>query len=310
MNSSSEEILELIDGLNHLHEGDRVVDLIVANGRKAIPHLRSFLMEGKPSHIYQPRQRAVNALANLGAKEVLIEYLCAPKYIEDPVTQFGEEAVENTAARMLTVWQTDDVFDVLLRIGNSRKLPGVIDALSLFRRMEAIPLFIDALMDDFSRNAAENALKLLGNQAKPALIKALDKKCRSDEKESPSSILQRRSIMRILTQLTLTAKDWSMIKKMFHDDDPEISTLASRLALEIANFEQKKTIMNKLIAKISFSNWSIDKEIEDCLVEYYDVAKKEIEEQISMRKTMLTKERKSDRVLQILLNVQKRVGKG
>jgi hypothetical protein len=47
-------------------------------------------------------------------------------------------------------------------------------------------------------------------------------------------------------------------------------------------------------------------EIEDCLVEYYDVAKKEIEEQFLKCKARPVKEQAYDRVLQILLHVQRR----
>jgi HEAT repeat protein len=308
MDEVSEKIGELINSLNSLHEMDRIADLIVANGRKAIPYLRNFLLEGKPSHIYQPRQRAVYALADLGAKEVLIEYLCAPKYIEDPATRFGEEAVENTAARLLAVWQTDDVFEVLLRIAQTRALPGVIEALTSFRRSECISLFIAALMDDFTRNAAENALKAMGKQAKPALMKILKTHDPSAKTETPSNQLRRRSIMRILVNLPATGKDWPTIKKMFDDNDPEISTLAARIALRIVGFEQKKTIVKRLIEKIPWVNWRIEEEIEDCLVEYYDASKKEIEEQISERKTLPPKEQAADRVLQLLLHVQRRAG--
>ena len=171
-------------------------------------------------------------------------------------------------------------------------------------------MFIAALMDDFSRNAAENALKVMGKQAKPALMKALDNQCHSDKIESPSILLQRRSIMRVLANLPLTVKDWCIIKKMFHDNDPEISTLAARLALGIVNLKQKKTILRKLIEKIPFANWSVDKEIEDCLVKYYDIARKAIEEEILKRKMLPIKEQIYDSVLQILLNVQRRDGVG
>lgn len=308
MNSSSEEILKFIEGLNHLHEGDRFVDLLVAHGQTAIPFLRNFLMEGKPSHIYQPRQRAVNALAGLGAKDVLIEYLCLSKNIENPVTRFGEEAVENTAARLLAVWQTDDVFDVLSRIARTRLLPGVIEALSLFRKPESIPVFITALTDDFSRNAAENALKLLGAEAKPALMKVLKTHHDRNKAQNPSRLLQRRSIMRILSHLPVSGRDWPVIQKMLHHDDPEIATLAASLALKMVHREHKQTIIKKLIEKIPFADWNMDIEIEDCLFKHYDVARKEIEEQISTRKMRSLKEQSSDRVLQILLNVQKRIG--
>ncbi|MBM4271250.1 MAG: hypothetical protein FJ139_03705 [Deltaproteobacteria bacterium] len=237
MNNASAEIKKLIDYLDSLREGDRAVDLLVAYGEGAIPYLRKYLMEGNPGHIYQPRQRAVNALARLGAKEVLIEYLCVPKEIPDPVFRFGEEAVENTAARALAKWQTDDVFAVLLQIAYTRTLPGVIEALASFRRQEPIPLFIAALVDDVSRPAAENALTALGVMAKPALIDTVCAPNPSEEDDNPSIRLCRRSIMRILADLPVTVEEWPGLVELLDDNDPEIAILAARIAMKMAHHE-------------------------------------------------------------------------
>lgn len=308
MDNSSEKIRKLIECLNSLPDGDQAVDLLVGCGREAIEPLRRYLMEGKPSHIYQPRQRAVNALSGLGAKEVLIEYLYAPKDISDPVNRFGEEAVVNTAARLLAVWQSDDVFEVLSRIPYTQTLPGVIEALASFRRPETIPLFIEALKDDFSRAAAEKALKTLGAPVKPALMRILLAPGKADDTESPSNLLQRRSAINILSHLSLTNRDWPTIKILFSDPDPEISTTAARIALQIAGHEQKKNILKRLVGKIPFVNWDINAEIENCLVDNYDLAKKEIWDQILKLRTHEGKKQTPDRVLQILLNVQRRAG--
>lgn len=307
MNTSSEQIQDLIDRLNSLHDGDHAVDLLIMCGREAVEPLRRYLLEGKPSHLYQPRQRAINALAGLGAKDVLIEYLYAPKVIADPLTRFGEEAVVNTAARLLAVWQTDDVFEALLRIACTQTLPGVIDALASFRRPETIPLFIEALKDDFSRTAAENALKMIGAAAKAPLMKVLRSYCRADM-ESPSHLLQRRSAINILSNLALTAGDWPDVKILFSDPDPEISTTAARIALQIAGHEQKKNILKKIIRKIPFVNWDVTAEIENCLVGNYDLAKEEIGNQILKIRTQVEKAPPQNSVLKILLNVQRRVG--
>jgi hypothetical protein len=307
MNKLSAEIIRLIDCLNSLHDGDRAVDLLVTCGTEAIAPLRSYLMEGKPSHIYQPRQRAVKTLARLGAKEVLIEYLCTPKNITDPVTRFGEEAVENTAARLLALWQTDDVFEVLLRTAYKRTLPGVIEALGTFRRPEPVPLFIVALMDDFSRTAAENALKEMGALAKPALMEAAFKPASSENHESHSHLLRRRSVMRILVNLAASKEDWPTIKKLLHDDDHEISILAVRIALEIAGLEDRNTIARRLIRKIPYVNWGLHAEIENCLIKHYGIAKREIAYQIKQRMQQPEQERASDHVLQMLRNIRSQV---
>lgn len=157
-----EEARRLVAHLDSLHDGDRTVVQIISFGRAAIGPLKSYLFEGKPSGTYQPRQRAIEALAALGANDVLMEYLMWEKQIPDPVARFGEEAVESTAARELAAWRTDDVFELLLAIARGRKLPGVIDALGEFGRTEAIPCLDQALEDDVSRPLAEKAFRKLG----------------------------------------------------------------------------------------------------------------------------------------------------
>jgi len=307
MNKSSIKILNLIDRLGSLHEGEHAVDLLIASGEEAIPPLRKYLMEGKPSHIYQPRQRAVNALAQLGAKEVLIEYLCTPKEIPDPAFEFGEEAVENTAARALATWQTEDVFEVLLRIAYTRTLPGVIETLSSFQRPETVPLFIAALMDDVSRTAAENALKSMGEIAKPALMEAAATFSSSENDENPSNLLLRRSSVHLLVDMTMTAEEWSKIKYLLYDNDPEISVSAARIALKIGDFEDKRTAIGILVEKIPHTSWYVQMEIENTLVKHYAVAGRNIKDWIEQRRMQPERAQTFDPVLQMLLRVQKRV---
>ena len=86
---SDEEIQELVESLNSLHEGELGVAMLVACGKRAIPLLRRFLLHGKPSGIFVPRQRAVRALAELGAKDVLLEYLVFERHIADPMAAHG-----------------------------------------------------------------------------------------------------------------------------------------------------------------------------------------------------------------------------
>jgi len=76
----------------------------------------------------------VEALAQLGAKEVLLEYLSQKREIPDAVARFGEEAVENTAARALSKWRTDNVYLFLKDYAQKRMLSGVIEALGKFER--------------------------------------------------------------------------------------------------------------------------------------------------------------------------------
>jgi hypothetical protein len=150
------EMNRLVQGLEDLHRGNRVVKQLVACGEGAVAPLRDYLINGRPSHIFQPRQWAVHALARLGAWPALLEYLALQKSIPDAVTRFGEEAVENTAARALAAWQTEEVFPALLWLAGKRLLPGVIEALGKFRRPETVSLFITAFGDNLLLSGKKN----------------------------------------------------------------------------------------------------------------------------------------------------------
>lgn len=306
MNTRTADILKLIDCLNSLHDGDDAIDLLVACGEDAIPHLRKYLMEGQPSHIYQPRQKAVNALARLGAKDVLIEYLCSPKEIPDPAFRFGEEAVENTAARAIAIWRTDDVFEVLLQIAYTRTLPGVIEALGSFRRPEPLPLFIAALMDDVSRPAAESALKVMGETAKPALMAAALMSAPLENYESPSILLCRRSALRILAAMAVTVEDWSKLKVLLKDDDAEITVLTALIAMNLLDFKDKIRAVRVMIGKIPSVNWYVQTEVENCLVVNYAIVKEEIAAMIARLQTLPAKAHPSECTLRILMNIKRR----
>ncbi|NPV04645.1 MAG: hypothetical protein HPY67_07925 [Syntrophaceae bacterium] len=194
-------IEQLVRELEDLHRGGRAVDELAACGESAVGPLRDYLLNGPPSHIFQPRQWAVQALARLGAWPVLLEYLEMPRSIPDPVTRFGEEAVENTAARALAARQTEEVYRVLLRLAGRRFLPGVIEALGSFRRPETAPLFVAALGDDLCRAPAEQALRQLGPAAIPALRRASRRVRGSRTAETPTDTLRRTCALRLLAEL-------------------------------------------------------------------------------------------------------------
>ena len=128
-----------LDRLKSLHDGDLGVLDVVACGRRAIPLLRSLLLEGASSGVYHPRCRAVEALAALGAYDVLIEFLSAPREVADPVNRTGEEAVISAAARALADNREERVLPLLLELAKRQPLEGVIDALGSFRCAQAIP---------------------------------------------------------------------------------------------------------------------------------------------------------------------------
>jgi len=56
-----------------------------------------------------PRPQVVWALAELGARDVLLEYLAMDEDITDPIVRQAEDVVKNTTARALAAWCNEDV---------------------------------------------------------------------------------------------------------------------------------------------------------------------------------------------------------
>ena len=244
---SEERVQRLVDRLNSLKEGELAVVELVACGKRAVEPLRRFLLYGKPGGIFQPRQLAVEALAELGAKDVLLEYLASGKHISDPVDRYGEEAVENTAARLLAGWRDEEVYNVLLRLVRRKPMPGVIETIGEYRRPGTIPDFIGALGDDIARGPAEEALRKVGETAHRALLDAALAPVPSADDESPSSLRRRASALRLLAERNLSAEDWRNLAALTRDRDPEIAARASWIVLLVGEESCRQLAVRRLI---------------------------------------------------------------
>lgn len=238
---SEERVQGLVDRLNSLKEGELAVADLVACGERAVEPLRRFLLYGKASGIFQPRQHAVEALAELGAKDALLEYLAFEKDISDPVDCYGEEAVENTAARLLAGWRGEDVYNALLRLLRRKPMPGVIETIGEYRRPGTIPDFIGALGDDIARGPAEEALRKVGETAHRALLDAARTPVPSADDESPSSLRRRASALRLLAERNLSEEDGRTLAALTRDRDPEIAARACWIALLVGEDRSPST---------------------------------------------------------------------
>jgi hypothetical protein len=303
---SDEEIEALVQSLNSLHEGELGVDMLVACGKKAITPLQRFLLQGKPSGIFVPRQRAVRALAELGAKDVLLDYLASEDPIVDPVAAHGEEAVKNTAARALAAWQTDDVYHALQQVLIRRRLVGVIEALGEFRRPEALPELVAALEDDFCRSFAEDAIRKIGEPAHSALIDAARTPDPSGAGERPTSKRRRRCALRLLESLQLGAEDWRNVAALLYDTDPEIAARAGAIALAVGDAGDKRLAIGRLVEALPKSDWLLQAEIEGWFEKSLDVALPQIEQEIERRLAEPVPIQNQDHVLRLLLALRRR----
>jgi len=303
---SEERVQRLVDRLNSLKEGERAVVELVACGKRAVEPLRRFLLYGKPGGIFQPRRLAVEALAELGAKDVLLEYLASGKHISDPVDRYGEEAVENTAARLLAGWRDEEVYNVLLRLVRRKPMPGVIETIGEYRRPETIPDFIGALGDDIARGPAEEALRKVGETAHRALLDAALAPVPSAADESPSSLRRRASALRLLAERNLSAEDWRDLAVLTRDRDPEIAARACWIALLAAEESCRRLAVRRLVEVLPEADLFLQTEIEGWLLRRFDSARIVIDEEIARRQPAAEATRSSDKVLRFLRAVKHR----
>jgi HEAT repeat protein len=302
---TDEEIRSFVRDLESLPGGDLTVSLLVGCGARAVPPLRELLLNGKPRGVFQPRQRAVEALAELGAKDVLMEYLSQKRAIADAVVRFGEEAVENTAARELARWPIEEVFQFLMDLAQRRMLTGAVDALGQFERPEAVPVFVKALGDDVSRPSAERALRAIAGKVKPVLLQAA-RRASAQEDEKPSERQTRRSVIRILADMVLTEEEWNELKPLLQDGDPEIEIMTAEMAVDWAPPTEKQIAAPFLIRSLDSAHWFLQIRIQECLGRNYGVLHELIAHEANVRRRAARGEPLADPVLRILEKLQSR----
>jgi len=270
--SAARDVRRAIQKLTSLHEGDLAVADVVACGERAIPALRKILFARDPSGLYEARRRTVEALAKLGALDSLIDFLRAPHDVSDPVEQTGEEAVVNAAARTLADFRDERVIPLLLELTHHHPLAGVVEALGKLRRAEALPYFIQALAEDFTRRAAEIAIRKLGPRPRAALLETA---CLSfGPLETESRQRQRRSALQLFVELGPPEPgDWPRLHELMREQDPEMAFLASEICVAGASEPGQVAAVQRLIDLLPSADWLLEEQIEDCLVKHFDRAK-------------------------------------
>ena len=279
---------------------------LIGCGPRAIPPLRSFLLNGRPRGIYQPRQLAVETLAQLGAKEVLLEYLSKPLTIKDAVVRMGEDAVRSTAARELGRWQTEDVFQGLVCAGMDQLLPGIVESLGKFRSPETLPYFLWALGDSICRSYAEEAIRNLGEAARPALLDAAIVRTPSLEEENSSSLQRRRWVLRILAEGHVPREDWNKLRELLDEKDPDVVITAARIALETAPEPEKRRAVRRILETLAAATWFLRTEGRAALAGHFEFAQEQIEDEIARRMKTGGRHQAADAdvVLRLLVNLR------
>ncbi len=291
-NLANNQLRQLVASLNSLHEGGCGIPLLMICGERAVRPLRDILLYREIDGLSIPRPQVVWALAELGARDVLLEYLALEKQIADPVVRHAEAIVKNTAARALAAWYSEDVSSALLKKLSVRRLPGGIETLGDFRRTELLPHYILALEDDSCRHSAEEGIAQLGEEALVALIEAARTPHPSATAETPSSVCRRRSALWLLSHLRLSRPDWHELALALHDRDPEISVRAGFVALLAAEPEDKHCAVRRLLQVLPEANDLLQREIESSLLMHFASDQDAIAEEIA-RRQLLAKEKRS-----------------
>lgn len=226
-----ERILELIGQLESLQRGEEAAGRLVACGRAAVEPLRHYLLEGRPSSVAQPRCWAVQALAGIGATDVLIDYLRYGRTTSDPVLRFAEETVQRTAALALAADRTEEVFQLLLEFTAKHPVAGVIEALGEFERREAVPVLLDACEDDFCRPWALTALARVAERNRDLLIDSVLTPTFVDGEERPRSVRRRRALVELLRSVSLQPDDIHRLSGLINAEDPELAIQGAVIAM-------------------------------------------------------------------------------
>jgi len=307
---SDADIRALVKGLDSLQGGKLAAAALIGCGARAIPALREFLLKGRPRGVFQPRQLAVKTLAELGAKDVLMEYLLQPKTFADPVVRFGEDAVISTAARALAKWPSDETFEFLCHLATDRVLFGVVEGLAQFKRADAAPYLLKALGDDICRRGAEAGLEQLGVQIQPWLVAAANHPEPSPEDETPSSRIRRRTALRILAGQELSRGDWWQLRQLLFDSDPEVSLRASQIAFQIGSPEDQQIAVQQMIQALPRVNWFVRNEVRDCLVKHFADVGPLIRNEVARRAVGATCNGPADIIASLLLSVVREADQG
>jgi HEAT repeats len=260
------DVARALERLKSLHDGDLGVVDITACGSRAVPALRALLLTGEASSIYQPRCRAVEALAALGAHDVIIEFLASPREVADPISRSGEDAVVNVAARALIGVKDPRIFPLLMEAAETRLSAGVVEALGSFARPAALPALQRAMREDHTRSAAEAALLRLKAAARPALAEIAGQPLPSSGRESPSSRRTRHGAARLLVQIGAPKK---LFRRLIDDADPEIAAVSCAALLDTAGPADEGEALRRLIELLPRLSWVACATAEECLARHF-----------------------------------------
>ena len=278
--AESEALDRALADLRALARTDLGVIETISCGRGAVPALREVLFAPEPSGLFAPRCAAVEALAALGAEDVLIEFLAAPHQIADPVARVGTESVMDCVARALMRCQDPRLPALLHHLAVTRLLPGAIEWLGAHGRIEALPCLIRALGDDVAFPSAITALHGIGAAAIPALWQACATPAPDRDHETDTSRRRRRTALAVLRDIGADGgtAPTGTLERLADDSDSGISTAGLCLQLDTGDVADRLAVACRLIAALDRANILVRDDIEACLMRHAGLARRVLTE--------------------------------
>lgn len=231
-NLSDIQIQDAVNDLRSLRDGASGTRAVLHFGRAAVPALSKLLFERERSGLFDARCHAAQALAALGAFDVLGEFLSRPHIASDAVESLGEDVVISFTALAIAERKEEWVYSLLYDLALIKPLRGVLAGLGMFLKEASIPIFISALEEDEVRATAETVLRNFGTKAQSPLLAA----CHLDlEKpdESESHRRKRRASLALLIEIGIPENARPILRDLTCDYDAQIAELATEAWLNL-----------------------------------------------------------------------------
>lgn len=209
--------------------------------------------------------KAIDALAALNAFAVLEDFLRLQRDAADAVERLGEETLISHAARVAARAHDEHVFELLLSLGRRRKLDGVIAGLGSYQRAEAMPVLLDALLEDEARLSAEAALRQWPDLARPALIRVLVELRAAGGSADESHLRQARSCLALLAEFGPPPPRRKLLRDLMRQEDRQVAILACHLCMATAAPSDVSEALRRLRQLRLSASWSEQLQIDSYL---------------------------------------------
>ena len=261
--------------LKSLHDGDTGLLEVIKLGPDVVPALRRLLFAPEPSGLHQARHRATEALAALGAFDVLADFLrlaTTDRRSSRALRRRGGHRCRGSRdSRLREEW----VFLLLAILAAHWRITGVLAGLGSFHRKDSIEIFVSALGEDELRLTAEAILRGFGRAVRPTLIAAALDRGDARSSESESHLRKRRSALGLLLEIGISTKKWRVLRPLLGDSDRQIALLACRICFELGSAQDLARSARRLVDLRSGADWLEQERIDDLLTAIRSAASRE-----------------------------------